>query len=165
MNKILLLISVLVTGCMSDPKTTDPREYATTANRNILTPTVVKGPVNSQERNLFDKIDLLFSSSSGYRSYKENIGKLVSLPKLLHVENPVYPPGALVQRVQANLTLAALIDTDGKVKDVKVLSTSDARFNNAAIESVSKWKFSGGTTEGEPDLFVMVIPIKFLLSE
>jgi protein TonB len=107
---------------------------------------------------LDDLIDRLFSNFSGYHPYKEYIGKALHRPKLVHSEAPEYPSWARDQKLQADLALAARVDTGGNVMEVRVLESTDARFNAAAIQALAKWKFTPGTANGVPETFVMVIP-------
>lgn len=162
MRIIPLLLAVLVTGCAARPKSTNPREFVERANRTALAETINRGPANEQERRLGERIDVLFASSPGYRSQKNDIGKSICLPKLLKMRRPLYPVWARIHQISARVILASRIDGAGRIREVKVVSSTDERFNNAAIEAVSKWKYSGGTMEGKPQEFVLVAPVSFL---
>ena len=48
----------------------------------------------------------------------------------------------------------AVIDRDGKVRDVRVLKPLPFGVDQAAADAVKQWKFSPGTRNGEPvDVF------------
>lgn len=163
MKRTPSLLLMLLVGCASDPRATNLREYVTKANSTYLAETVNDGPKDEKEREIFDKIDALFIGAPGYRPYKEDIGKRVILPKLLHMEHATYPAWARQLWIPAKVILAVRVNKDGSIMELKVFDTTDARFNDAAVSAVKKWKFSGGLTEGVPDTFVMVIPIEFIL--
>jgi TonB family protein len=56
---------------------------------------------------------------------------------------PIYPAIAVKMRVEGPVKLAATIDPDGTVSDVKVVS-GHALLVQAAVEAVKKWKYESG---------------------
>jgi TonB family protein len=167
MTKTTVLVTVLLSGCTSAPTSTDPGKYAARANRTVLAATVFKGPQNEEERKLYDLRDQALSHLPGFRSYKENIGKEVQHPKIVHAEAPTYPFGARLQASQQETTilLAALVDKDGSVSAVKLIDGSDELMVIAAMNALRKWKFTPGTVEGKPQSIAMLIPIVFSLNQ
>lgn len=162
MNKTLALLSLLLAGCASSSPGTYMEEIARRANTTVLADGIYPGPENAVELARAEKIDRLFSGTLGYHSYKEKIGKYLTRPKVLHAESPVYPLWARQAELSAKVDSAVLIDKNGSVKTAKILFSSDERFNDAAIDSAKKWKFTGGLTDGVPDTFIVVVPVKFL---
>lgn len=73
------------------------------------------------------------------------------LPMLVHKVEPEYPHEALRQRPkpEGKVILQAVIDTDGHVKDVKVLSTSNPIFNASAIRAVARRRYIPAQKGGE----------------
>jgi TonB family protein len=161
MKTLLPLLLLFVAGYAADPRSTNPESYSAEVNRTVLGATLNDGPQDDRERELFERIDALFKDSPGYRPYREDIGKRIVPPQLLHAELPVYPRWARKSKTQARVVLAIRLDGKGGLMETKVFSTTDERFNEAAIKAIKKWKFTGGLTEGVPDAFVLCIPMEF----
>ena len=59
-----------------------------------------------------------------------------------HIETPIYPPIALIARVQGTVTLAATIDADGKVTNAEAIEPlGHPKLQQSAIESMLHWTF------------------------
>lgn len=69
----------------------------------------------------------------------ETSGGAVVPPMKLKDVKPIYPPGVDVEGV---VTLAATIGKDGKVRDVKTVSSPNPEFARAATDAVEQWEFS-----------------------
>ena len=71
-------------------------------------------------------------------------------PKPLRAITLAYPPVARQQRISASIILTALIDENGNVKDVNILS-GDPRFglNEAAIRAIRGARFSSPMKDGK----------------
>ena len=71
-------------------------------------------------------------------------------PKALRAISPTYPPVARSQRISATIILTALIDEEGMVRDVKILS-GDPRFglNDSAIRAMRAARFSSPMKDGK----------------
>lgn len=160
---MLILFIFGVSGCTIDSKSTNPETYKIVANQTVLAGTIYQGPKDKHEKDNFDKVDHLFLGSAGYRSYKELMGKSVLYPKVIHADIPDYPTWALLLRLEAIVELVAVVDQDGNVKLLKVLNSTDERFNDSAIRSALKWRFTSGYIDGKPEKFYLVIPVKFHL--
>jgi TonB family protein len=163
MTKLAFPVVLLLGACAATPPSPYPGQYAEQSNRGVLAKTVVEPPKNDEERQLAELMDQLFAGVPGFRPYKEDIGKSVVYPKVIHAENPVYPFRAKLHNVSSTVKLAVLVDRDGNVADVKLLSGSNQHLNDAAVTAMRKWKFSPGLLDGKPDFFVFVFPIVFSL--
>jgi periplasmic protein TonB len=73
----------------------------------------------------------------------------IQASKLIHKVTPVYPELARRARVSGTVTLMALIDEDGSVSGLKVLS-GHTLLINAACDAVRQWKYSPTILNGEP---------------
>jgi TonB family protein len=78
--------------------------------------------------------------------------------------NPQYPPEAKSQNIEGEVMLRVVIDQDGDVYDV-VLVSGSPRLAPAAIDAVKQWKykpylFSGRAVDAET-----TVPVNFTLSE
>ena len=62
-------------------------------------------------------------------------------------------------------TLEFIVDTNGDVRDIKVVASTNKEFEQPAKEAVSKWKFSPGKKGGRAVNTRMRIPISFGLND
>jgi len=69
--------------------------------------------------------------------------------KLIYKVVPVYPDLARRAHVSGTVTLMALIDEEGNVAEIKVLS-GHLLLNDEAIKAVKQWKYSPTVLNGEP---------------
>ena len=81
-------------------------------------------------------------------------------PKLLSSVAAVYPPIALAQHVQGDVTIDALIDATGKVSATSVIS-GNPLLQKAAIESLRLWKYQPALLNGEPIPIHIKVTITF----
>lgn len=88
-------------------------------------------------------------------------GQLVA-PKLVRQVPPVYPDLALQAHVSAMVILEALVDTQGNVRDVKVLR-GQPLFNDAAVAAVRQWRYQPLLLNGQPTEFILSVTVLFRL--
>jgi len=65
--------------------------------------------------------------------------------------SPVYPEIAKRMKITGAVKLEAIVDADGKVAEVKILS-GNSMLSLAAEEAVRKWKFAPGPAESKVDV-------------
>jgi TonB family protein len=95
------------------------------------------------------------------------IGGNIRAPrKLVHV-SPVYPPTMHEAGLEGSVPIEAVIDTDGIVASVRVLSAQvHPEFAKAATDAVRQWKFSPTLLNGEAVEVRMTVTVRFdLLAE
>jgi TonB family protein len=68
---------------------------------------------------------------------------------LIHRVTPVYPPEALADRIQGKVLLQAVIDTDGRIMDLKLIS-GPKRLVPSAIGAVQQWRYRPYLLDGKP---------------
>jgi len=85
------------------------------------------------------------------------VGGNVQPPRIIYRENPDYPTIAHQARIQGEVVIAAIIDIQGNVIDMKVVSGPPLLYM-AAMKSLAKWKFEPTYLNGEP------VPIKWNVS-
>jgi TonB family protein len=85
----------------------------------------------------------------------------VRAPERVYSPDPVYPEEARLARVQGVVILQTIIDTLGKVADVRVLKGLPSGLTEAAVEAVSAWKFNPATLEGKPVAVYYMVTITF----
>lgn len=83
-------------------------------------------------------------------------------PALLHMWAPAaFPPELLKKKIETSVTVRAIVDATGKVTEVRVLESGDARFNDAALAAVKSWGFGPAFAYGEPAACCLDIPVEF----
>jgi len=82
--------------------------------------------------------------------------------KLILKVNPQYPPLAIKAHVTGTVVLEALIDEEGIVSTVKVLS-GHVLLVDAAVQAVKLWKYSPTVLNGEPVPVIATITVVFRL--
>ena len=87
----------------------------------------------------------------------------VKAPRPLHTPDPHYSRSAKAQGVQGTVTLSAVIGTDGKAHDVKVVKSLEPSLDANAMEAVKTWKFAPATKDGHPVAVMMRLEVDFKL--
>jgi periplasmic protein TonB len=82
--------------------------------------------------------------------------------KLIHKVIPPYPELARIARVSGPVSLMAIIDEEGNVTDLKVVS-GHALLKDAALQAVWQWKYSPTVLNGEPVRVQAMVTIVFTL--
>ena len=84
-------------------------------------------------------------------------------PVLLHKVDPKYIPSAIAERVEGKVVLAGVLQTDGRVREIRILNRVDARLELSAARALRKWEFVPAQRNGVPIEMDLVAVIPFLL--
>lgn len=79
-------------------------------------------------------------------------------PGLIKKVEPIYPPPARAAHIQGDVVLDAVIQQDGSVAEITVLSSANPMLEHAAVEALKHWRF----TEGHQDV-IMTLTVHFVL--
>jgi periplasmic protein TonB len=90
------------------------------------------------------------------------VGGLIRPPARLVYVPPSYPPLALSARVEGEVVLEAVIDETGAVRTPKVIK-SILMLDRAAIEAVTKWRYTPTRLNGVAVPVIMMITVRFAL--
>ena len=82
--------------------------------------------------------------------------------KIIHRVDPVYPDIARRARVSGSVVLVAIIDEEGNVSDLRVLS-GHSLLKDAAFQAVQQWKYSPTILNGEPVPVQAMVTVVFCL--
>ena len=74
----------------------------------------------------------------------------------------MYPAIAQAARVQGIVIVEAIIGTDGKVRDAKVLR-SIPLLDQAALDAVRQWEYTPSRLNGVPVPVIMTVTVNFTL--
>jgi periplasmic protein TonB len=72
----------------------------------------------------------------------------VTAASIVTQTKPIYPPEARAKLVQGEVLLRAIIDKEGKISEVHVLSGDDL-LAQAAVEAVKQWRYKPMLVDGE----------------
>jgi TonB family protein len=89
-------------------------------------------------------------------------GKGLQAGKLVHRVEPIYPPDAISQRIEGAVKLYAVIDEEGNIQTLRLLSGPQA-LASAAVSAVSQWRYSPTLLDGHPIETERQITIAFKL--
>jgi protein TonB len=90
------------------------------------------------------------------------VGGNVQPPRIIYRENPDYPALAHQAGIQGEVIIAAVIDSQGKVVDTKVVSGPPLLYM-AAMKALAKWEFEPTYLNGEPVPIKWNVSVKFLI--
>lgn len=104
----------------------------------------------------------VFPAAAGGLEPIEATGDVVDPVIVMRVE-PNYPNTARRARIEGKVILHAVIDKEGNVNNVTVLSSSNPMFNDSAIEAVKQRKYKPALQNGRPVAIYFTIRIDFRL--
>jgi TonB family protein len=90
------------------------------------------------------------------------VGGDVKQAKLLTSVPPVYPAMAKNQHVSGNVLIDALIDANGRVTTMKIVS-GPALLHQAAMDALKQWKYQPATLDGKATAMHLTVTIQFRL--
>jgi TonB family protein len=87
-------------------------------------------------------------------------GELLA-PVATEKSDPGYPLELIRANVHGMVTLYAVIHSDGKVGDIRVLNSPDERLDSFAAKALARWKFVPAVRAGKPVALEAVVMIPF----
>jgi protein TonB len=90
------------------------------------------------------------------------VGGDVVQAKLISSVPPAYPPLAKSQHISGNVLVDALIDANGRVTTMKIVS-GPALLHQAAMDALKQWKYRPATLDGKPTPMHLAVTIQFRL--
>ncbi len=85
------------------------------------------------------------------------------MARLIKRVEPVYPVLARQARISGTVELSGIIGTDGRVKQLRVLS-GHPLLAKAALDAVRQWVFHATLLNGAPVEVIAPIPVAFRLN-
>jgi protein TonB len=89
-------------------------------------------------------------------------GGNVTAASILNQTRPVYPPLARQARIQGNVVLHAIIDKDGKVAQLEVIS-GHPLLVQSALDAVKQWRYKPTLLNGDPVEVDTTITVTFTM--
>src|ERR1700688_1954358 len=90
----------------------------------------------------------------------KKVGDLLA-PVAMEKSDPGYPLELIRSNVHGMVTLFAVIGTDGKVAEIRVLNSPDDRLDSYATKALAKCKFAPAERAGKPVALEAVVRIPF----
>ena len=91
------------------------------------------------------------------------VGGDIREPRRIRGASPVYPELARRAGVGGKVVLECVIDIDGRVTDVKVV-TGNPLLADAAVNAVQRWVYTPTTLNGQPIRVILTVTVNFALS-
>ncbi len=82
-------------------------------------------------------------------------------PVASYTARPRFPTQLRREGISGQATVRFVVDTKGNVADARVVDATHPSFGEAAVASVSQWKFRPGKINGRPVNTRMQLPIVF----
>jgi protein TonB len=92
------------------------------------------------------------------------VGGVIRAPTRISYTEPVYPRLAIDSKKEGVVILEAVLDEEGAVRNVRVLR-SIPLLDDAAVQAVSKWRFTPTLLNGTPVPVVMTVTVSFQLAK
>ena len=89
-------------------------------------------------------------------------GGNVTAASIITQTRPLYPPLARQARIQGNVVLHAIIDKDGKVAQLEVIS-GHPLLVQAALDAVKQWRYKPTQLNGDPVEVDTTITVTFTM--
>ena len=91
----------------------------------------------------------------------------VELPSVKQMVKPRYTVEALSAGVQGAVWVEAIVETDGKVGDARVIRSLDAirGLDGEALNAAKRWRFAPGTKDGQPTPVLVTIEFPFTIGD
>jgi protein TonB len=90
--------------------------------------------------------------------------ELPVVPRKVVDVHPVYPEVARAARVEGTVILEAVLDTGGRVTQLRVLR-SVPLLDQAALDAVRQWRYSPSVYYGRAVSVLMTITVRFTLQQ
>jgi protein TonB len=93
------------------------------------------------------------------------VGGQIREPSIVRRVEPVYPQLAVHANVTGTVILEAIVDTDGRVINVKVLRSAHRLLDDAALAAVRQWQYTPVILNGIPEQFILTVVLSFNLTD
>ena len=90
------------------------------------------------------------------------VADLPVTPRKIGDLRPVYPEIARAARVEGTVILEAVLDTSGRVTQLRVIQSSPM-LDQAALDAVRQWRYTPSLYGGHPVSVLMTITVRFTL--
>ena len=82
--------------------------------------------------------------------------------KLISSTPPLYPVLAKTQHIEGNVRVDALVDENGRISSMKVIS-GPTLLHQAAMDAIRQWKYQPATLDGKTVPMHLTVTLQFKL--
>jgi periplasmic protein TonB len=93
-----------------------------------------------------------------------NPSQLDLQPSVLFQYRPHYPSGLIQEGITGEVIVDFIVDSEGHVRNVSAIRSTNRGFEASAIEAVGKWKFRAGRKDGHAVNTHIQVPIEFSIN-
>lgn len=107
------------------------------------------------------RLSLLLAALAALRAHgalAQNVGAVQQVRK-----DPEYPETLKMAQQQGNVLMIAVIDKQGKLREIVPIATSHEGFVDSAVAAVKLWRFKPATRNGKPVAIAANIGMRFRL--
>lgn len=97
------------------------------------------------------------------RKYSPALGPGIHSPHPLSAPDPEYSEAARKAKLNGDVVIGLAVNEKGGIDDVKVICSSDRRFEQPALDAVKQWQFAPGTKDGTPVPVQIKVEVSFRL--
>jgi protein TonB len=90
-------------------------------------------------------------------------GSAVTTPVLVSEVKPTYTAEALRRRIRGTVKLACIVETDGSVSNVRVITPLDEALDGQAVAALTRWRFKPGLREGKAVRTLVEVEMSFTI--
>jgi len=91
----------------------------------------------------------------------ERVTTGIKPPKATHAPDPKFPDLPVDAERHGTVVMLVGVNTKGRVEAVRVLRSDEQAFEQAAVETVKKWKFKPAEKNGNPVPVQVTVEMKF----
>ena len=118
--------------------------------------------------------DVLFTATVTFAldpepAAKKNVGNALTRlnasqrPRKINDVKPVYPEEALKNKIEGVVIMEAMADEQGKVKNIRIISSPSLLLNNAALAAVKQWVYEPYIVNGIAKPVIFTVTVTFSL--
>ena len=152
-----VLISLIVAGCSTSDSSsathsaTNPFQYPNEANSGMGSKdAALRAEIAGRKQETSEKSNALFVLE----------GTTIA-PRVIFSPVPEYPPALVKTPVEATVFVRLIVTEQGKVAEVGIDHSSDARFDECALAAVKRWLFQPGLVKGKAVNMRVIVPVIF----
>ena len=90
-------------------------------------------------------------------------GGIITAPVVLYKVEPEFSEDARKAKLQGTVILYGEVDTNGQLRNIRVVESLGLGLDEKAIEAVKQWRFRPGTRNGKPVVSAAAIEVNFHL--
>ncbi|HEY4904703.1 MAG TPA: energy transducer TonB [Candidatus Sulfotelmatobacter sp.] len=91
------------------------------------------------------------------------VGNGVTAPKVIYQQDPILSDEARHAKYQGTCVLWLVVDSAGRVRDVRVSRPLGVGLDQKAVDAILKWQFLPSRKDGEPVSIEIAVMVEFHL--